>query len=91
MKEIRMSSQFKKDFKRYRNDIEKVKALYHIIGYLERGEQIPSQFKPRVLKGELKGVMECHVESNYLLMWIDETTNIVRLLRLGTHAELLGM
>jgi len=56
MKEIRMSSQFKKDFKRYRNNIEKVKALYHIIGYLERGEQIPSQFKPRVLKGELKGV-----------------------------------
>ena len=91
MKEIRMSSQFKKDFKRYRNDIEKVKALYRIVGYLERGEQIPSQFKPHMLKGELKGVMECHVESNYLLMWIDETTNIVRLLRLGTHAELLGM
>lgn len=91
MKEIRMSSQFKKDFKRYRNDIDKVKALYRIVGYLERGEQIPSQFKPHMLKGELKGVMECHVESDYLLMWIDETTNIVRLLRLGTHAELLGM
>ena len=44
-----------------------------------------------MLKGELKGIMECHVESNYLLMWFDETTNIVRLLRLGTHAEILGM
>ena len=44
-----------------------------------------------MLKGELKGIMECHIESNYLLMWFDETTNIVRLLRLGTNAEILGM
>ncbi|MBQ4449146.1 MAG: type II toxin-antitoxin system YafQ family toxin [Prevotella sp.] len=35
--------------------------------------------------------MECHIESNYLLLWIDETTNVVRLLRLGTHSEVLGM
>lgn len=83
-----MSSQFKKDFKRYRND---TKALYHIVGYLERGEQKPSQYKSHMLKRELKGIMECHIESNYLLMWLDETTNIVRLLRLGTHAEILGM
>jgi mRNA interferase YafQ len=58
MKEIRMSSQFKKDFKRYRNDTEKVKALYHIVGYLERGEQKPSQYKSHMLKRELKGIME---------------------------------
>ena len=54
MKEIRMSSQFKKDFKRYKNDANKVKALYNIIGYLERGEQIPPEHKPHMLKGELK-------------------------------------
>ena len=91
MKEIRMSSQFKKDFKRYKNDSEKIKALYDVVGYLERGEQIPSTYKPHMLKGELKGIMECHIELNYLLLWIDETTNVVRLLRLGTHSEVLGM
>jgi len=91
MKEIRMSSQFKKDFKRYKNDSEKIKALYDVVGYLERGEQIPSTYKPHMLKGELKGIMECHIESNYLLLWLDETTNVVRLLRLGTHSEVLGM
>ena len=50
MKEIRMSSQFKKDFKRYKNDSESIKALYDVVGYLERGEKIPSTYKPHMLK-----------------------------------------
>lgn len=91
MKEIRKSSQFKKDFKRFKHDIEKVKALYKIVGYLERDEPIPQEFCPHMLKGELKGVMECHVGSDYLLLWRDESSNIVRLLRLGSHSEVLGM
>ena len=37
MKEIRKSSQFKKDFKRIRNDNDKVEALLNIVRLLERG------------------------------------------------------
>lgn len=91
MKEIRKSTQFKKDFKRIQNDIAKVEALFHIVGYLERGETIPSEYNPHMLKGEFKGIMECHIESDYLLMWVDEESNIIRLLRLGSHSELLGL
>lgn len=91
MKEIRKSTQFKKDFKRIRNDEKKVIALFNIVGYLERDEKIPEEFKPHMLSGELSGVMECHIESDLLLLWIDEETNIVRLLRVGSHSEVLGM
>jgi mRNA interferase YafQ len=38
--------------------------------------------------GEYKDCMECHIESDTLLIWIDENTNIVKLIRLGTHSEL---
>ena len=91
MKEIRKSSQFKKDFKRIRNDNDKVEALLNIVRLLERGEGIPDKYSPHMLKGRLKGIMECHIGPDYLLLWLDEEKNIVRLIRHGSHAEIFGM
>lgn len=91
MKTIKYSTQFKKDFKRIKNDSKRVNALFKVIGFLERGEDIPSSYLPHMLSGKLSGIMECHIESDFLLLWIDEETNLVRLLRLGSHSEVLGM
>jgi len=43
-----------------------------------------------MLSGNYKGFMECHVEDNFLLIWIDETSDVIKLVRLGTHHELFG-
>lgn len=91
MKEIRKSSQFKKDFKRIKNNIALIKTLMSIVTLLEQGEAIPDEYRPHMLKGQFKGIMECHIESDCLLMWIDDRNNIVRLLRIGSHSELFGM
>lgn len=90
MKEVLRSSQFKKDFKRYRNQLEKVKKLLTIVQYLEQEISIPVEYKPHKLSGNYKGYMECHIEDDFLLIWIDEASNIVKLVRLGTHHELFG-
>ena len=90
MKEIRKTSQFKKDFKRFAKDVEKVKALMSIVEKLERGEFIPDEFYPHPLKGEWKNYMECHIDDDYLLIWFDKEESIVRLVRLGSHSELFG-
>ena len=34
--------------------------------------------------------MECHIKGDFLLIWIDEETDDVDLLRLGSHSELFG-
>ena len=91
MKEIHKSTQFKKDFKKIKNNQKKVDALFSIVKHLERGEPIPAEFSPHMLNGDLKGIMECHVESDLLLLWLDEENDIIRLLRIGSHAEVLGM
>lgn len=52
MKEIRKTSQFKKDFKRFSNDIEKVKTLMPVVKILQNDEPIPEEFYPHPLKGE---------------------------------------
>lgn len=90
MKEIRKTSQFKKDFKRFAKDVEKVKTLMSIVEKLERGEFIPDEFYPHPLKGEWKNYMECHIDDDYLLIWFDKEESIVRLVRLGSHFELFG-
>ena len=55
---------------------------------LERCEDVPKEFKPHMLSGDYAGHMECHVENDFLLIWIDN--EVVKLVRLGSHSELFG-
>lgn len=90
MKEVRKTSQFKKDFKRIKNNDSLVKKLFDIVGYLQNEEPIPEEFCPHSLKGNWNDYMECHIESDTLLIWYDKESDVVKLVRLGSHSELFG-
>lgn len=90
MKELRKTSQFKKDFKRICKDMEKVKMLFSIVDKLVNDEEIPAENKPHPLKGEWKDFMECHIGDDYLLIWYDKEQDTIKLIRLGSHSELFG-
>lgn len=91
MRTVKRSTKFKKDFKRYANNPIKVAKLLTVVHYLEQSQPIPPDMKPHKLHGIYEGCMECHIEDDYLLIWIDETTDTIKLLRLGTHHELFGL
>lgn len=88
MKELRFSHKFKKDFKRYRNDPVKLEKLKDMLRRLENEEQIPPEFHLHPLTGEYAGCMECHIGPDFLLIWRDETTGVIYIIRLGSHSEL---
>lgn len=88
MRELRITNQFKKDLKRYKNQPKRIEKLKVILDYLQQGVTIPPEYKPHRLLGEYKDCMECHIENDTLLIWIDENSDIVKLIRLGTHSEL---
>lgn len=88
MKTLKLSGQFKKDLKKYKHRPSQLDALENILGYLERGEQIPAEFRPHLLSGDYNGYMECHVQNDLLLIWFDKNTDTVVLVRFGTHSEL---
>ena len=90
MKILRFSSQYKRDAKRFRNQPKKMENVVEILRMLRDEIPIPSEFSPHMLKGEYKGCMECHVEGDFLLIWIDETEKQIGVLRLGSHSELFG-
>lgn len=90
MKTLRPSTQYKKDLKRIRNNPQKAAALLEILNKLENEIPIPSEYRPHMLTGDYAGCMECHVQGDFLLIWIDELTNDIDLVRLGSHSELFG-
>lgn len=55
---------------------------------LVNGLPIPTENRPHVLTGNYRGYMECHVESDTLLIWWDKEEGIIKLIRFGTHSEL---
>ena len=85
---VKPTTRFKKDFKRYRHDIAKIKALAEIVKLLENGDEIPARFKPHALTGNYLHCMECHIGPDFLLIWRDEASDVTYLVRLGSHSEL---
>ncbi|PWB00262.1 type II toxin-antitoxin system YafQ family toxin [Duncaniella muris] len=90
MKKLKASSQYKKDYKRFRNNSKKVMELKEILNRLANEEPIPEKHNPHMLTGDYKGYMECHIESDFLLIWFDPDTDQIDLVRLGSHSELFG-
>ena len=88
MKRLKPSTQYKKDYKRFRNKPKKVAKLFKILELLKNEQPIPEENNPHMLKGEYAGYMECHIEGDFLLIWFDPNSDIIDLVRLGTHSEL---
>lgn len=88
MNELKLTSQFKKDLKRYKHKEVVLCKLEEILQLLAMGQPIPEKHRPHLLTGNYKGYMERHVESDTLLIWLDEIAGIVKLVRFGTHSEL---
>ena len=88
MKTIKYSGQFKKDFKKYHNDRTKVEKVLEVIRMLENEMELPAKHRLHNLSGNYKGCWECHIDGDFLLIWIDETTQVIKVIRLGSHSEL---
>ena len=66
MKELKVTSQFKKDLKRYQNQPKKIEKLKVVLGYLQNDIAIPQEYKPHKLLGNYKDCIKnsCICNSN---------------------------
>ena len=85
---IRFSGQFKKSYKlckRRGYDMTKLQTVMYILG--EHGV-LPAEYRPHILSGNWAGVWECHIDSDWLLLWErNEKELILLLLDTGTHSD----
>lgn len=88
MNTLKITSQFKKDLKRYKHKAAVINKLETLLHILKNGEEIPQENRPHPLTGNYRGHMECHVENDTLLIWWDKEAGVITLVRFGTHSEL---
>lgn len=88
MNTLKLTSQFKKDLKRYKHTEDVIDKLKVILDLLAQGHPIPEGNRPHPLTGKYKEYMECHIENDTLLIWWDKEVGVIKLIRFGTHSKL---
>lgn len=89
MKEIKTTSQFLRDLKLARKRSKDLSKIVKVVDALAQGTKLAPKYRPHRLQGDMKGLWECHIEPDWLLIW-DETDEAIILIRNGTHADLFN-
>jgi mRNA interferase YafQ len=87
MKTITRTRQFDRDVKKMIRRGKSFNVFKTIIEQLTSDQALGQKFKDHKLKGVFNGVRECHVEPDWLLLYINNGDELI-LVRTGTHADL---
>ncbi len=87
MRRISQRTQFRNDLKRQKRRGKDIEDLIAVVELLAQDGTLPPGYRPHQLTGEWKGTWECHIETDWLLIY-EVTANEVVLIRTGTHADL---
>lgn len=81
------TTRFLKDIKLAKKRKLSLPKLEKIITLLCEGKELPKHCKPHILSGNWSNFWECHIESNWLLIYRIEGSDL-ELIRTGTHSDL---
>lgn len=90
MIKLELSTQFKKDLKKIKKQGKDKEKLDEVIKILQKEELLPKKYGDHELIGNWKSYRECHIESDWLLIYKihDGHVKLLRLTRTGSHSEL---
>ena len=87
---VRMTARFKRDMKRLRKQGKTLELLYAVIAKLRQGEELDRVYRDHSLLGNLIGLRECHIQSDWLLLYyVEKYVMVLTLTRTGSHSDLL--
>ena len=89
MYSIRPTTKFQKDLKRVQRRGYDLSLLKSVIQKLADGEPLPAQNRDHLLTGNYAHCRECHITSDWLLIYeISDGDLILYLTRTGSHSDL---
>lgn len=83
------TNQFKRDLKLAKRRGKSIKKLKIIMVKITNEEPLDPKYKEHKLIGKYKGRLECHIEPNWLLIYLI-TRNEIVFERTGSHSDLFG-
>lgn len=93
MRSVKQTATFKRDFKRESKGASRhilKERLWGVVTALAMGSPLDPMYRDHSLGGNRQGYRECHIAPDLLLLYYLSGDDIV-LVRLGSHAELLGL
>lgn len=89
MYSIFYTGQFKKSLKLAVKRGLDITLLTAVIDELQENGIIDNKYDPHPLKGNYKGCMECHIQSDWLLIWKQDNKKLeLIMVDTGTHSDL---
>ena len=89
MLNIVSSNRFKKDLKLAIRRGYKIELLEEVVCNLANGTPLEVKHKDHELSGDFKGLRECHITPDWLLIYqVVENELVLYLSRTGTHSDL---
>lgn len=80
---------FKKDLKLLIKRGYNIDLLGAVVDTLAAGQKLPAKYKDHALTGNYQGCRECHITSDWLLIYeVDGDELFLYLTRTGTHSDL---
>ncbi len=87
--QIQTTRKFEKDVKRCKKRNLDIDRLIAVVDILRSSGSLPPEYRPHKLSGKYAGLWECHIQSDWLLIWSQDDTELTLLLTdTGTHADL---
>ena len=87
MKELRQERSFLRCLKVIKKRKYAIEKMETVLSFLLQETVLPGKYKDHALSGSLKGCRECHIEDNWLLIYM-LTDDAVVLVATGTHDDL---
>jgi addiction module toxin, relE/stbE family len=86
---IKFTGQFKKELKLAKKQGKDINKLFKIVDILAEKKVLDIKYKDHALISNYKGFRECHIESDWLLIYkYYDDILVLSLSRLGSHSEL---
>lgn len=92
MYDVKWTNKFKRSYKLAKKRGLDISLLRSIIEKLKNGEVLEEKYLDHELKGQLKGFRECHIQPDWLLIYlIEDEVLTLTLVDTGTHSDLFNM
>ncbi len=86
---LKTTGQFRKDLKLAKKRGYKLDLLNDVLDILQAGKALPEKFRDHSLVGQYAGFRECHIQPDWLLIYIiDNDQLVLTAVRTGTHSDL---
>lgn len=91
MYRVIFTTEFKKNVKAVAKRGYDMSLLSETIDILREKGDLPKKYKKHTLTGNYKGLFECHIKPDWLLVWKQEDDRLIlQFTNTGTHSDIFG-